>query len=66
LDRNLPLPYESAEERGLSDLRSAVVALTEILQRQLVGSPVGVALLCPWWVQAHIFVDHSQPGDNHS
>ena len=34
--------------------KHAVVALAEILRRQLAGSPVGVSLLCPWWVRTDI------------
>jgi NAD(P)-dependent dehydrogenase (short-subunit alcohol dehydrogenase family) len=34
--------------------KHAVVALAEILQRQLAGSPVGVTVLCPWWVRTDI------------
>ena len=34
--------------------KHAVIALAEILRRQLAGSPVGVSLLCPWWVRTDI------------
>jgi NAD(P)-dependent dehydrogenase (short-subunit alcohol dehydrogenase family) len=42
--------------------KHAVVALAEILRRQLAGSPVGVSLLCPWWVRTDILASTRNRG----
>ena len=45
--------------------KHAVVALAEILRRQLAGSPVGVSLLCPWWVRTDILSSTRNRGTTH-
>jgi NAD(P)-dependent dehydrogenase (short-subunit alcohol dehydrogenase family) len=42
--------------------KHAVVAIAEILHRQLSGTAVGVSVLCPWWVKTDILASTKNRG----